>query len=316
MTDVVLALVVLLFSLVTGLVVFLAREQRIPTWAVRSLAVLASVGLLAMLLTDWPSEVMAKFWADHSVIAGMLSTVLLVGIVFLAFEDSERRHQEQLDASVTAAGLGGIVDHVVDAEIALALLSRSSAPTEWGWDAKGRPLRWLRELREQCDKALTGGPEPKTDPRALPPALPGSVDEPWRTDLVDQVVRRLLAGIRDWAPVVRGSRNGTLVLIAMGQIRNELMQLGQALRAGSEEALPQLVLLRQRLRLLAHFMDVTSGARPVREEVLTSMDPLPLWDDDHDWAADPDNRTTFGRAWRDQLQATMDEVNRHVEAVG
>lgn len=153
MNDLVLALLVFGVSAGISLLVFLAREQRIPTWLVRTLACASATALLAMLLTDWPSESLAGFWADHSVLAGVLSTVLLVAVVFLAFEDSERRRQEQLDESVTAAGLGGLVDHVVDSEIALALLSRERAPSEWGWNSEGRPLRWVRAIRDQCRRS-------------------------------------------------------------------------------------------------------------------------------------------------------------------
>lgn len=312
MTDLLLGLGVLLFGAVVTGVVFLAREQKIQPATVRVLAALCGVGLLSMLLTDWPSEVLAKFWADHSVIAGILSTILLVGIVFLAFEDSERRHQELLDASVTAAGIGGVVDHIIDAEIALALLSQPGPPLQWDPNHRGRPLRWLRELRESCDRDQVSGGPVEGDPRLNPAVLPDDDGLTWRTAILDEGVRRLLGGIRDWSPVIRGSRNGTLVLIAIGQIRNDLMALAQAMRERSGDVESRLVVLRQRLRLLAHFMDTTSGARPVRDEVLLSMDPLPLWSDDNDWAADPQGRSTFGKAWRAQLQLTMQEVNRHV----
>lgn len=311
MRDALLALAILGLAVGIGFLVFLAREQRIPTWLVRSLAIASAAALLIMLLSDWPSESLAQFWADHSVLAGVLSTVLLVAVVFLAFEDSERRRQEQLDESVTAAGLGGLVDHVVDAEIALALLSRECPPTDWGWNSEGRPLRWVRVIRDQCTRSAGGFPVPGSDPRALAPVLPGEGHDHWRSEVVDQVVRRLLGGIRDWSPVIRGSHNGTLVLIAVGQIRNDLMRLSQALSAGEDHAIDLLVNARQRLRLLAHFMDVTSGARPVRDEVLTAMNPLPLWSDTHGWAIDSDDRVAFGRRWRGQLDSTLLEVNRH-----
>lgn len=312
MSDAVLTFAVIAVAVGIGLLVFLAREQRIPTWLVRSLALVCGSGLVVMLLTDWPSETLARFWADHSVLAGVLSTVLLVGVVFLAFEDSERRHQESLDDSVTAAGLGGVVDHVVDAEIALALISREQPPHEWGWDQQDRPLRWVRNLREDCIRSSTGGPVPGKDPRARVAALSGDDHQEWRADLIDQVVRRLLGGIRDWSPVIRGSRNGTLVLIAIGQIRNDLMVLQRTIRSGDSDAVDLLVNARQRLRLLAHFLETMSGAVKTRNEVLTAMNPLPLWSDNHDWATDPNGRAAFGRTWRARLQGTLDEVNRHV----
>lgn len=310
MTDVALAVGVLALAGVIGWLVKLARDQRISNSAVRVLALLCGLGLIAMLLTDWPSEVLAKFWADHSVVAGILSTVLLVGVVFLMFEDSERREQALLDSSVTAAGLGGIVDHAVEVEVALALVSSPQDPGAHGWQnwaEPSRPLRWLRTHREWLARAEDGGPGER-DPRRLPVNL--SYDSPakWRLELLDQCVRRLLAAIRDWSPVIRGSRNGVMILIAISEIRKDLMAVSVLIDENDISAADRLLVLRQRLRLLAHFLETTSGARPLRPEVLTSLEPLPSWREALEWAADSHGRKTFGPEWRERLRATQKEL--------
>lgn len=310
MTDVLLGGAVLGIAGMVAWVVHLARSQMIGDTTVRLLAAACALGLVIMLLSDWPSEVLATFWADHSVIGGILSTVLLVGVAFLAYEDSERRSQELLDRSVTAVGLGGIVDHMVDVEVALALISRAEPPSAHGWPQwrdPVKPLRWLREDRDRLERSDSGRPGPR-DPRCFGTELQEVADPEWRIELLDQCVRRLLASIRDWSPVIRGSRNGTLVLIAISEIRKDLMELSEQVRVSRPEAETLLRVLRQRLRLLAHFSEKTSGARPLRPEVLTRLAPLPSWTDDLEWAADETGRGTFGPEWRTSLRATQEEL--------
>lgn len=121
--------------------------------------------------------------ADHSVLASLLSSLLLVGLVFMVYEQSERKHQEQLTVGLSGAGAGGLVDHLVDAEVALALVTLPEPPetvtSGWsGWAAPGKPLRWLRESRE----ALDGG---SSDPRVMTPSSTQTI-APERAELVDQ----------------------------------------------------------------------------------------------------------------------------------
>jgi hypothetical protein len=276
--DILLGLAILAVALAIAVVVFLAREGRISSRVLQVMAGLCSVGLLAMLLTDWPSEVLAEFWADHSVVAGVLSTVLLVGIGFLVFEVRDVRQQEDLDRSLTAAGLGGLVDHVVDVEVAMALAFHDVPPDVNGWDKwdrQQRPLRWLREGRHRLERADGEiGPE---DPRRWGP--PGDLtlrgDTLWRRELIDQAVRRILAAIRDWAPVTGRSRNGVQALISLAEIRNDLMRLDRAVGQGDRAGAATLVLsIRRRCRVLAHMFECASGVSEPRAEVLTTMHPL------------------------------------------
>lgn len=279
MIDILLGLGVLVIAAGVGFVVFMAREGRVrSTWLI-FLAGFCSLGLLAMLVTDWPSEVMASFWAGHSVLAGVLSTVLMLGIGFLVFEVRDVREQEELNGSLTAAGMGGMVDHVVDVEVALALLCAEAPPSEHGWaswDRPDRPLRWLRENRSRLSRTPGGGPavlDPRSWAHPLSNKDPG--DLAWRTDLADQSVRRLLAAIRDWTPVIGRSRAGLQALISIAELRNGLMSLEAQLERGEvAKASAQIVLLRWRCRVLAYALESASHAPELRPEVLVSAAPL------------------------------------------
>lgn len=305
MTQVLLTLLVVAGAVIVAALVFLARDQRLGKRGVLALTGVCATGLLVMLISDWPSEELASFWADHSVLAGLLSTVLLVGVAFLAFEDSERRKEERIDAAVTSTGLGGIVDHMVDVEAALAMLGEDRPPSaaEWpGWDdPTGKPLRWLRHRRERLDRDAEGGPR-AGDPRRLlnsPSAKDPGAE--WRIALADQCVRRLLAAIRDWAPVIQTSRNGTVLLIVVSDLRRDLMNLSAVLaRADAGAARPILIDLRVRCRLLAFFFESLSGAEPPRSEVLATYSPLPP-ETTQPWSLDRRQRSRLGREWREAL---------------
>lgn len=286
-------------------VIWLARQQRIgPRW-VRALAVFCAAGLLFMLVSNVSADgTVSTFWQDHGVISGLLSNMFLLGIGFLIYEDGDLRAQRRLDSSVTAAGVSGIVDHLVDVEVALGLVSGDRAPHQHdqAWDGftdDTKPLRWIRRHRERLDR--TGGRR-ELDPRTWPAALPPVADGAWRQQLVDQSIRRLLAGIRDWAPVINTSRNGTRVLIAIAELRKDLMELSVLLHTDRPEAVDLLVTLRQRSRLLAHFLEDLSGATPPRQEVLITFDPVaPAPGTEIEWAADHSGRDMFGREWREVL---------------
>lgn len=277
--DLLLAGVIVLVSVGFALVAFMAREGRVSSGFLAMLAAVCSVGLLVMLVTDWPWEVLADFWADHSVLAGVLSTVLLLGIGFLVFEVWDVHEQEELDASLTAAGMGGMVDHVVEVEVALALLLADEPPDAhgWpGWQDKGRPLRWLRENRERLMRGEDGGPGPD-DPRRWSSRL--SAEDPsdpaWRVELADQCVRRLLAAIRDWTPVMGRSRTGVQALIRIAELRNGLMRLEDALgRGGGDSASALVAELRWTCRELAFALECASGAPAQRGEVLQTAGGL------------------------------------------
>jgi hypothetical protein len=313
--DFALSIVVVVCALAFGGVVYLLREGYVPHHWVRVLATVCGTGLILMLVTDWPTDSLNLFWADHSVLAGVGSTLLFVAIPYLLWESSDQATQARLAAGLSGAGLGGIVDHIVDAEAALALLSRVAPPV--GWDAPDRPLKWLRAMRAEMSRCGDGRPS-SSDPRSLPVYLP-TTDNEWRMGLTDQALRRILAAMRDWSPLIGRSNDGTTALIVLSEIRKDLMELTYVLEQQRTERAEQLVCtLRQRLRVLAYFFeDLSRNATgndseradtPLRQEVLLRLWPLPPLGDHFTWAADQETIPEFSRLWQRRLGRVYDTL--------
>ena len=292
-----------------------ARKQQLTARTAATFAAICAFLLMLQIVTDWPltswpTPAINQFWSDHGVVSGTLHSVLLFGVGLLSYEAGQLRAQERLDESVTAAGLGGIVDHLVDTEVGLALLSSSDPPQAHGWREnwrERRPLEWLREHRERLHRSSEAR---EADPRTWPATLPASADDHWRKDLIDQCIRRLLVALRDWTPIIATSRNGTRVLVAIAELRKDLVELEAHLREDPEVVLPMLVSLRARARLLAYFLELKSGAEPLRPEVLDSFAPLPVTPDSLEWAADPSGRDLFGAEWTKDLEAAIVALRR------
>ena len=292
-----------------------ARKQQLTARTAALFAGACAVLLMLLIvtdwpLTDWPTPAINRFWDEHGVLSGTVQSVLLFGVGLLSYESGQLRAQERLDESVTAAGLGGIVDHVVDTEVGLSLLSSPDPPDAHGWSetwATGRPLEWLRRGRERLSR---NGTDRAGDPRNWPATLPATADLQWRHDLVDQCIRRLLVVVRDWTPVISTSRNGTRVLVAIAELRKDLVELDAHLADDPQDSEPLLVSLRARARLLAYFLEVKSGANPLRPEVLDSFAPLPVTPASLEWAADPSGRDLFGAEWTKDLGVATEALNR------
>jgi hypothetical protein len=290
-----------------------ARKQQLTARSAAWLAGGCAVLLLLLIatdwpLTDWPTTEINQFWDEHSVVTGTLHSILLLGVGLLSYESGQLREQERLDESVTAAGLGGIVDHLVDAEVGLAFLSSPEPPDAHGWTwAPGKPLQWLRQGRARLHR---DAPDRTGDPRTWVVALPPTDNPEWRKELVDQCIRRLLVALRDWTPLIATSRNGTRVLVAIAELRKDLVELEAHLGDDPAVVEPMLVSLRARARLLAHFLELKSGAAPLRPEVLDRFDPLPVTPESVEWAADPSGRDLFGAEWTKDLQAATRALTR------
>lgn len=290
-----------------------ARKQQLTARAAALLA--GACALLLMLLiatdwplTDWPSPEINRFWDEHSTVTGTLHSILLLGVGLLSYESGQLREQERLDESVTAAGLGGIVDHLVDVEVGLAFLSSPEPPDAHGWTwAPGKPLQWLREGRARLHRDAS---DRTGDPRTWLVSLPATRDPGWRKELVDQCIRRLLVALRDWTPIIATSRNGTRVLVAIAELRKDLVELEAHLLDESSRVEAMLVSLRARARLLAYFLELKSGADPLRPEVLDRFDPLPVTPASLEWAADPSGRDLFGAEWTKDLQTATTALTR------
>jgi hypothetical protein len=289
-----------------------ARKQQLTARVAASLAGGCAVLLMLQIisdwpLTEWPTPDINQFWDEHGIVTGTLHSILLLGVGLLSYEAGQLRTQERLEESVTAAGLGGIVDHLVDAEVGLAFLSSPEPPDAHGWAwSPGKPLEWLRRGRERLHRDAS---DRTSDPRTWPVVLPEVADPEWRRELVDQCIRRLLVALRNWSPVIATSRNGTRVLVAIAELRKDLVELEARLRTG-REAEQLLVSLRARARLLAYFLELKSGADPLRPEVLDTFEPLAATPESLEWAADPSGRDLFGAEWTKDLQAATDALSR------
>ena len=290
-----------------------ARKQQLTARGAALFAGACAVLLLMLIatdwpLTDWPSPEINAFWDEHGVLSGTVQSVLLFGVGLLSYEAGQLRAQERLDESVTAAGLGGIVDHVVDVEVGLAFLSSPEPPEAHGWFwSPGKPLQWLRQGRDRLSRSA---PDRSGDPRIWQATLPETDIPGWRKELVDQCIRRLLVVIRDWTPVIATSRNGTRVLVAVAELRKDLVELEANLDGDRQVVEAMLVSLRARARLLAYFLELKSGADPLRPEVLESFAPLPVTPESLEWAADPSGRDLFGAEWTKDLEAATQALNR------
>lgn len=264
MSNALALLALLALGALVAVVIVRAREGRLGRRALLALAGLCSLGLVAMTITDWPAENLARFWADHSVLSATLSTLLLVGAGFLAFEARDNLEQQQLTESLATAAFGGLVDHMIDIDLALALLCDLSPPPTM--DAEGKPLRWLRDSR---DRYVLRHDD---DPRHV---LPGSIGEAsldeWREQLVDQSLRRVMAAMRDWSPLLCQTRQGTAVLVRVGRLRNGLLLLQRQLDNDDlVRASEQAQVLRGECEVLALGLELGSGVEPrdVRAGVL------------------------------------------------
>ena len=157
-----------------------ARKQQLTARTAALFAGGCAVLLLMLIatdwpLTDWPTPEINAFWDEHGVLSGTVQSVLLFGVGLLSYEAGQLRAQERLDESVTAAGLGGIVDHVVDVEVGLAFLSSPQPPDAHGWAwSPGKPLQWLRQGRDRLSRSAA---DRTGDPRTWPATLP-ETDEP------------------------------------------------------------------------------------------------------------------------------------------
>ena len=116
--------------------------------------------------------------------------------------------------------------------------------------------------------------------------------------------------VRDWTPVISPSRNGTRVLVAIAELRKDLVELDAHLGDDRQVVESLLVSLRARARLLAYFLELKSGADPLRPEVLESFTPLPATPESLEWAADPSGRDLFGAEWTKDLQTATEALSR------
>ena len=249
-------------GVVAGLYLLAVRAARHHSWSPRvliTLSVLSGVALFALVITDWPGEQLSQFWAEHSIFAAVLSTVLLLSLGYLAFEAGATAEQAELNKSVTSAGLSGLVDRLVDVDIALSLLWGSQAPSKMD---KGRPLEWIRETRDDLQRKY---PKPQEEQPKFRPEAPLEAPvaelkyEAWRQAILDQCVRRIISGMRDWAAVVTVSDDGRRVLKMFGEVRIDLLCLQEHMLASDARLEAAVENQRRYLQLFALVLEHVSS---------------------------------------------------------
>jgi len=252
-TGLLVAVLVVAFGLLVALVVHSARRGVLSSGALVALALVCATALLAMVLTDWLSPSLRGFWDEHGVVSATLSTLLLAGAGFLAFEARENLEQTRATESLATAAFGGLVDHMLDVDLALAMLRRSDRPASMQTD--GRPLRWLREQRDDLVSSCRRDPRLTTD-SGWEPSSPGR----WREALLDQAIRRVMAAMRDWAPLLTQTRDGIGVLVRLGHLRNHLLVAQQAVQTQHwVQAYDEVQFVRAECQVLALGLELGSG---------------------------------------------------------
>lgn len=254
-------------TLAAGLVVG-ARRVRSRHWSARGLFVATCAALavlVVMVVSDWPTNQLNAFWAEHSVLAAVVTTVLLAAVAFLAFEAREATAQEQLSEKVSVAGLAGLVDHLVDVDLVLFMLREGR--TVSACSNEGRPLRWLTDTRRllQAEAKQSGGAR-----RDNPDLLTQVLTPEARADLVSQATRRVAGGMRDWASLLGVSSDGRAALVSVGEVRLHLLRLAACVADGDPCAEAVFIdHLRRHVQLLAHVFETASSGDLSRPGVFT-----------------------------------------------
>lgn len=192
-----------------------ARRNDVPPRVLTAISLGCVAALVLLALSDWPSEWLNEFWADHSILAALLSTVLIVGAGLLGLEARSLHEQERMSDAMAGTAFAGLVNPVLDIDSALwALTDPSGLPD--GWRSPGKPLRWIRDLRE------AGTP---IDGRVSATALEDWLPPEDARLLIDQAIRRLVGSARNWAALASSAVDGRAALATLGQIRNDLSEL-------------------------------------------------------------------------------------------
>jgi hypothetical protein len=221
--------------------------------------------LFAEMLLDLYGPV-RRFWSNDAIWSDTVSSAVVAGLIFMVWTYRAARAAQRRADGLSSIGLGAVVDHLVDVEMALGFLVFERPPVHQ--KGKHGPLEWLdRDVLADPDQA----PE---DPRRAPVTCPRPED--WRAHLVDESLRRLMVGMRNWTPLISTSDDGIEFLLRLSGLRQDLMILQACLTPrGDAHALPDaaasrsyeddpatlLPALLQRLRALTYFAEIASGPR-------------------------------------------------------
>lgn len=201
---------------------------------------LANVGGIVCLVlfvlinvSDWPGGFLNQFWTDHAIVGATVGTLLLAATVFLIYRYRDQQQQDLVDESIVDAGRTALVDRLVEVDVALSLLC---APTEPALCRNVRRkashgLEWLEQHRDEAG-ILVDISWADAHPRVRVHAQHEHVDG-WRLPLLDETVRRVADGVREWGPILMRSRAGERDLVAFANVRLVLVHLDQEAQHGA-----------------------------------------------------------------------------------
>jgi hypothetical protein len=297
----------ILLAYLTLVLIPVARRRRLGHGALKVIGFGALACFIALNLSDWPSGWLSGFWRDHSIVGATIDTLLLGAVIYLCYRAGDLLLQSDLDSKIAIAGRAGVVDHLVEVDVALSLACASRRRLhrlwpDWDddeWCEEGKALAWLRRNREviHTDRGVLT----EDDPRKWPITQPLPLEE-WRRHLVDECLRRIMAAIRDWAVVLTRSRDGQLDLIKLGEIRRQLVLIDDYLEDSKPaEAVDAIEKCRRTCRQLAFSFEMASKPNSPRPEVVNSeRDARPTMG--AGTKRDKDRELTpFGRWWRVQF---------------
>lgn len=244
-------------------------SKRLFSWAGTPLGVVCLVLFMLMNISDWPGGFLNTFWLNHAIIGASAGTLLLGATVFLVYRHRDQQAQNRLAESIVDAGQSGLVEQLVNIDVALSLLcAQDESPLcAWpDWNGPGRPLRWLNERRYEL--LSTQNYRAKlTDPRAL---VPSSVIQMavWRVELIRQMIRRISSGVKEWGPIMMQSRQGQRELVTYARLRVVLLHVEDNLCSSLEISTAPIVALQQEVRALAWRLELEGQAPSQRVELV------------------------------------------------
>lgn len=272
----------------------------------------------------WGRVELSDFWARHTVWATVLVGLLTAGLIYYAWQSAHERTERLVAERISGAGLAGIVDFLVDAEIVLALTGSSKGQGRailLGGTPVQAPERALKKdvVRAYRERVGTG----QSDDVRLKCVEPsdGSIDR-WHHDLIDAAVRRVAKAMNEWAPTISQSTYGRDVLFLLAAVRIELVNIANDLqKCGTATELASRVLhVRRKLRFLALFCEYASGADPARSEIVPGRQGLTHDDASVGWSAlfgDSETSTGFARSrgtWGEAWKKALKEMTEDPEA--
>lgn len=200
---------------------------------------------------------LGRVWSTHTVWAALVSQALVLGGFFTVWRWRRDQVEAERAKTLSASGMAGIVDHLIDVELCLALAMQPDAEKP---DIIHRDKTSLRAFRD--DIAARRLPDIRIQP-VKKAARTTQQDLAWRNDYVDLAVRRVVKGLSTWLALIDRSAPGTAVAGVIAEIRRDLMALRGKLSTGTDNGwVEQAGSIRYKVRLLVLFLERASNTDP------------------------------------------------------